>query len=76
VGADVCPRCLFGEFHTHRLAHRLGFGLFLTEVDQQVQADTYFPALDPGRWKEVARTPAKESAGVSFIDLERIGATT
>jgi hypothetical protein len=41
-----------------------------------VQADTYFPALDPGRWKEVARTPAKESAGVSFIDLERIGATT
>jgi dihydrofolate reductase len=75
VHDDALP-FIIGGAQLYEITLPLVTHLFLTEVDQQVQADTYFPALDPGRWKEVARTPAKESAGVSFIDLERIGATT
>ncbi|MFT3710450.1 MAG: dihydrofolate reductase [Archangium sp.] len=45
--------------------------LFLTEIDQQVEADTFFPALVPSQWREVKRT-AGETSGVTFIDLERI----
>lgn len=45
--------------------------VFVTEIDQQVEADTFFPVLDPSQWREVKRTPA-ETAGVTFIDLERV----
>lgn len=55
VYADALPRV------TH---------VFLTEIDKQVEADTFFPALDPLQWREVKRTAA-ETPGVTFIDLER-----
>lgn len=44
--------------------------LFLTELDRDVEADTFFPALEPGAWREVRRAAA-ETPGVSFVDLER-----
>jgi len=42
--------------------------LFLTEVDQVIEADTFFPELQAGRWREVERTRA-ETPGVQFINL-------
>jgi dihydrofolate reductase len=45
--------------------------LFLTELDQQVEADTFFPELVASQWREVKRTHG-ETPGVTFIDLERV----
>ena len=49
--------------------------LALTYVDLAPEADTYFPAIDPAEWREVARmTPprhAGDEAGCSFVDYLR-----
>jgi dihydrofolate reductase len=29
--------------------------IYLTEIDLEVEGDTFFPALDPAQWKEVGR---------------------
>jgi dihydrofolate reductase len=58
-GADVYAQALPRATH-----------LFVTEVDREVEADTFFPALPPGAWREVKRV-AGETPGVTFIDLER-----
>lgn len=44
--------------------------LFLTELDQVVEADTFFPPLEAGAWREVKREPGV-TPGVSFVDLVR-----
>ena len=43
--------------------------VFLTRLDRDVEADTFFPEL-PGAWREVRRG-AGATEGVEFIDLER-----
>lgn len=48
--------------------------LFLTELDREVEADTFFPPLVAGEWREVKRVPG-ETAGVAFVDLERVAGT-
>lgn len=45
--------------------------LFLTEVDRDVDCDTFFPAWDRAAWREVKRAPATTQPDVVFIDLER-----
>jgi dihydrofolate reductase len=45
--------------------------LFLTEVDRDVEADTFFPAFDRAQWREVQRRAA-QTAGVSFVELQRV----
>lgn len=47
--------------------------LFVTQLDRDVEADTFFPELVPGEWREVRRTPGV-TEGVAFIDLERSAA--
>lgn len=53
------------------LAHRL----ILTQVEAQVEGDTWFPEWDASRWREVSREahPADErhAHAYSFITLER-----
>ena len=44
--------------------------IHLTEVHREVEADTFFPELKAGEWRELRREPAT-TAGVTFIDLER-----
>jgi dihydrofolate reductase len=46
--------------------------LFLTEVDREVDADTFFPAWDRREWREVKRERANTVPDVWFIDLERL----
>lgn len=45
--------------------------IWLTELDLEVEGDTFFPPLVPGEWEEVERRPG-ESAGVTFITLDRL----
>jgi dihydrofolate reductase len=49
--------------------------VYATEVDAVVDADTFFPALDPDEWHEVARDhrPANDTNpyALSFVVLEK-----
>ncbi len=45
--------------------------LFLTQLNREVEADTFFPELRPGEWREVKRTRGA-TEGVEFIDLQRV----
>ena len=44
--------------------------LFLTQIDRDVEADTFFPELKVMDWREVRRE-AGTTADVTFIDLRR-----
>lgn len=44
--------------------------LFLTEVQRDVEADTFFPEWQREAWREVSRTPA-QTPDVFFVNLER-----
>ena len=44
--------------------------LYLTEVDRDVEGDTFFPPFDRAEFREVCREPAK-TEGVEFVTLER-----
>ena len=50
--------------------------IYLTEVETEVDADTYFPKVDPSQWREVERTrhPADErhAHAFSFVTLDRV----
>ncbi len=50
--------------------------IYLTEVDADVEGDTYFPALDPAEWREVERRghPAddRHPYAFSFVTLDRV----
>ena len=47
--------------------------LYLTEVHEPVDGDTYFPDFDRAAWREVAREDRDDvhSAPVSFVTLDR-----
>lgn len=50
--------------------------IYLTEVDTEVDGDTYFPKVDPAEWREVERTrhPADDRHPYvfSFVTLDRV----
>lgn len=58
-----------GEIYAQTLP--LAGRLHLTKVDQSPKGDTYFPAIDPADWTEVA---CQKCDGYSFIDYERTSA--
>lgn len=49
--------------------------LYLTQVDLQPEGDTFFPAVDPADWREIAReVPPRhpeDEAGCLFLAFER-----
>jgi hypothetical protein len=48
--------------------------LFLTQLDRDVEADTFFPELKAAEWREVNREKGT-TPDVTFIDLRRIEST-
>ena len=40
--------------------------LYLTEIDQEVDGDVFFPALDATAWTELSRSAQQSEAGLSF----------
>ena len=56
-------------------AHRI----YLTEVHASPEADTWFPALDEGEWREVSRerheAGPRDEYAFSFVVLERVRAS-
>lgn len=66
---------IIGGAEIYALALPIATRVELTEIDAEPEGDTFLPAFDPARWREVAReTHAAEGErpGFAFITLERI----
>ena len=64
---DEAPRIVGGAM-LYNAALPQATTLILTEVDQEVEGDTFFPAFDRTEWMETERV---EGEGVSYVTLER-----
>ncbi len=59
---------VIGGASIYTLALPLCTRIYLTEVDQQVEGDTFFPEVDWSEWRETAR---RFGRGVTFRTMER-----
>lgn len=58
VAAQVDPEVfVLGGSDIYRLAMPRADRLLISDVPQTPNGDTYFPEIDPDRWREVARDP-------------------
>jgi len=50
--------------------------IYLTEVETEANADTYFPMIDPSQWREVERTrhlaDDRHAHAFSWVTLDRV----
>jgi len=74
--ANRAALCVIGGGEVYALALPRATRLHLTEIDTAASdADTFFPALDPDEWREVARVhhpaDAKHAFAFDFVDYER-----
>jgi dihydrofolate reductase len=67
---DSMPMVIGGA-QLYAEAMPLATHLFLTEVDRDVEADTFFPTWERREWREVKRERAQTAPDVCFVDLER-----
>ena len=75
--ANRAALCVIGGGEVYALALPHATRLHLTEIDTATSdADTFFPAFDPGEWHEVARVhhpgDARHAFAFDFVDYERI----
>ncbi len=71
VKDDALPFVIGGaQLYAEALPHVTH--LFLTQLEGEVEADAFFPELEPGAWREVKREPGT-TPGVTFVDLLRDG---
>jgi dihydrofolate reductase len=65
-----------GGAEIYKQAMKLTDRIYLTIVHQHFEADTFFPEIDMGEWKEVSREyhepDHKNPIAYSFITLERV----
>jgi dihydrofolate reductase len=47
---------IIGGSEIYKLAMPLTTRLYLTEIDAEIDGDTFFPSIDKSRWQEVSRT--------------------
>ncbi len=66
---DDEPRVIGGG-QIYAAALPLATALYLTEVDQDVDGDVFFPTVDRAAFREVARRTG-ETPGVTFVELRR-----
>ncbi|MBI1395372.1 MAG: dihydrofolate reductase [Betaproteobacteria bacterium] len=57
-----------GEVYAHALP--LADRILLTEVDLDPPGDTWFPPIDPARWREVSRERHTSRTGIGFAYVE------
>ncbi|WP_137121490.1 dihydrofolate reductase [Segeticoccus rhizosphaerae] len=62
-----------GGGEVYALALPLADRVLLTELDREVEGDTWFPELDPRVWREVGR---EEREGFAWVSYARAGAAT
>lgn len=74
--AGASELMVIGGGEIYALALPRATRMHLTEIDTATSdADTFFPAFDPGQWREVAREQhpidARHSLAFDFVDYER-----
>jgi len=73
------PAFCIGGGELYRAALPLADRLYLTEIDRDVEGDTFFPPLDPRDWREVAReagvAEGPDALPHAFVTYERVAAT-
>jgi dihydrofolate reductase len=67
---DEEPRVIGGAT-IYEAALPIATKIFLTEVERDVEGDTFFPTFDRSTWVETSRRKATEHDDVSFVTLER-----
>lgn len=67
--------CIIGGSQLYAAAIDRADRLHITEVHAAPEGDTYFPPIDPARWREVGRQrplrTESDSAAVSFVTYDR-----
>ncbi len=77
VAADYCEQrgcdevMIAGGAEIYRLALPVARRIYITEISQRPEGDTYFPAIDSAEWTQVSSEPAPSGACV-FKVLERL----
>ncbi|HJW50596.1 MAG TPA: dihydrofolate reductase [Burkholderiaceae bacterium] len=73
--ADAAEVFVIGGAELYRLALPRADRLLITEIDHDFEGDTYLPAPDPLRWREVARDhhgpTADRAFSVDYVDYAR-----
>ncbi|MBL8921956.1 MAG: dihydrofolate reductase [Myxococcaceae bacterium] len=67
--SDPLPM-IIGGARLYAEALPLATRLFLTQIDRDVEADTFFPPWEPSEWREVKREQG-QTPEVLFLELER-----
>ena len=77
VAAADPETCVIGGAEVYRQALPYAEIVHLTRVHASVGADTFFPALEPAEWEEVARedyaADGRHAHAYSFVTLRRTG---
>lgn len=73
--AKNCRVMVIGGGEIYRLALTVADTVYLTEIDTEVEGDTYFPALDPAQWLETERealtADARDEYNAELVTFER-----
>jgi dihydrofolate reductase len=71
--------CVIGGADIYALTLPRATHIYLTRVHASIEGDVRFPRLDPGEWRETARSEhmvdARHEYAMSFITLERTAGT-
>jgi len=65
--SDAAPRVIGGG-QLYREALPLATQIYLTELERELEGDTWFPELDPADWEVRER---RSGEGASYVTLER-----
>lgn len=75
VVGDVPELMVVGGAHFYQQMLPLAERLYLTEVDVEIEGDTFFPEFDRGEWREVNREPhasdEKNPFDYTYVTYER-----
>ena len=74
LGGDDEPR-IIGGATIYTMAMPVTTTLYLTEIDRELEGDTFFPEFDRSEWEETARREGR-TEGVHFVTLQRKTDTT
>ncbi|GAB4042824.1 dihydrofolate reductase [Spirosoma litoris] len=68
---------VIGGAEIYAMALPIATTLYLTEIHQSFEGDTYFPTFDKADWKEVSRRPhpvdERHAVPFDFVEYERVG---